>query len=103
MGQVKSNQVVDNEVRKNPFVALPRDFVTLEKTEENSLVKEENNATNFLSDNKGVPKTPAIISVISQSANFNPDGTSVIDLVLEVEDVGTFEYEVRVTKDAGNI
>lgn len=102
MSQVKSNQVIDSEVAKNPYVALPRDFVT---TRELTAASQQSGLTDDSAPSEyiTIPRSPAIISVINQSTSFKPDGTAVVDLILEIEDVGTYEYEIRVTKDAGNV
>lgn len=42
---------------------------------------------------------PGTVSVVSQTVRFAADGKSVIDVVLDVEDVkGAVTYDVRVTK-----
>lgn len=43
--------------------------------------------------------TPEIVGIVSQQVRRAPDGTNVIDVVIEVSDVvGATNYEFRVTK-----
>lgn len=43
--------------------------------------------------------TPQTITIISQTIRIAPDGSSLVDVVIEVEDIpGVTNYDVRVTK-----
>ena len=43
--------------------------------------------------------TPKILGIVSQTLRRHPDGTTVVDVVLNVSDiVGYDKYEVRITK-----
>lgn len=49
-----------------------------------------------IDDELGVPGT---FSIISQTVRTAPDGTQVVDIVIDVEEVeGAVKYEVRITK-----
>lgn len=49
-------------------------------------------------DTPGTLQTPQTISVVSQTVRITADGTTVVDVVLAVEDIaGATNYEVRVT------
>lgn len=67
--------------------------VTLDQTIPSSDVLDEpDNASTSLS-------APQTLTIISQTVRISPDGTSVVDVVIEVEDVpGAESYELRVTK-----
>ena len=43
------------------------------------------------------PEAPDSITIISQTIRTAPDGTQVVDVVLEVDDDGTTNYNVRKT------
>lgn len=50
------------------------------------------------------PRPPAILGVQEQIISYQPDGTTKIDLILQIEDVsGAVEYDIRVAKDSGNL
>lgn len=49
-------------------------------------------------DTVDVLQTPQTISIVSQTVRFTPDGQSVVDVVIAVEDVlGATNYEVRIS------
>jgi hypothetical protein len=130
--QIKPTQITTGRgVRRNPNVPLPRDLdqsqmpegiITVDGTiatsgQSNGTVAATNSdqsaasgGTTVLSPDTAVqaesfvPRTPAILSVKSQTVGFQPDGTAKVDLVLVVEDIdGAVEYDIRVAKDAGNL
>ncbi len=112
MAQIKSNDIIQEENKRvNPINPLPRDLAQSGITDGNSPVPtiktetkiEESTAPNQV-DPARIPEAPAVLSVKSQTVRFTSDGTSVIDLVLVVQDVAdAVEYDVRVTKDAGSV
>lgn len=45
------------------------------------------------------PEVPEILGIVSQTVRHSDEGTKVIDVVIEVEDIpGITKYEIRVTK-----
>jgi len=101
MGQIKSNQIVEQQqLMQNLISPLPRDlFVEMTAStnieSNNSIIAEQSAVSN-------IPATPAILGVKEQQITFSGDGSSKVDLILQVEDVATaVEYDVRVTKIAG--
>lgn len=112
--QIRSNKVIKPADRRlNPLFAYPRDldveFTAQDIAEETGLENELDWAGSDHSDygpslGGGVPQTPTIIGVKEQRVIISDDGTATIDVVLEVEDIsGVDEYEVRISKDAGNL
>lgn len=124
MNQIRSTQIIPiKEISQNPFVAPPRDL-TLNTKESNGNTTTAPNLVELLrtasraegvashaldygaalNDATAPPGVPAIIGVKKQSVNMHDDGTSTIDLVLNVQDIpGITEYDIRVAKDAGTL
>lgn len=104
MGQIKRNQILPEiEKRPNPAVGLPRDLYSSPQRDL-SVPNVSPSESAPVNGPVGVPQAPAILGIKEQIVIFNPDGTAKIDLILEVEDVDTaVEYDVRVTKVAGNV
>lgn len=108
MNQIRSDEIIHSDPQTiNKTSALPRDFertgfVGEEEIQEipvNQMVSSSN-----LTNGSRVPETPAILSVVSQEIRFGPDGKAIVDIILEIEDVANaVEYDVRVTKSAGNL
>lgn len=47
----------------------------------------------------GKLRAPSTLSIVSQKIRRNPDGSAVVDIILDIEDVpGNIKYEIRVTK-----
>ena len=50
-------------------------------------------------DNDEELQVPGTFEIVSQTVRTSPDGSQVIDVVIDVEDVdGAVKYEVRITK-----
>lgn len=50
-------------------------------------------------DDEGVLAVPDGFSIAEQSVRTGPDGTQVVDVIIEVDDIdGAVNYEVRLTK-----
>lgn len=123
MNQVDLDQIIDVDAPENTVKPIPRDLGgsllslpmrrfglgsspvrqgdlgsgTDGSTESGDIVDSPNQPPSL-------PATPALISIKSQTVKIKPDGTSTVDVVLEVEDiVGVTDYEVRIAKSAGNI
>lgn len=80
----------DNE-EELPDASADIDFQTETLIDEESELDEEE-----VGDELGVPGT---FEVISQTLRTAPDGTQVVDVVVDVEDIeGAVKYEVRITK-----
>lgn len=121
--QIKPNQVVQQPEKKiNPYSAQPRDLDILLSTQPTSqLIANTSGAQSSGSVDLGIndpsnssastgdlvlapPAVPAILSVVSQSVVYGPDGKATIDVIIEVQDVvGSAEYDVRVAKSAGTL
>lgn len=116
---IKQNQVVaSKEVLGNQFSAIPRDLRAnvghLQDANESKASQAQVDSSN---DDSTVavyhqaeaetivrtnPPTPYLVSIKSQTVNPKPDGTFTVDVVLDVSGT-TIEYEVRISKDEGNI
>ena len=125
--QIKPTRILPERItRTNPYSGLPSDleslrrgtpkdvpldeFASSEEAGVDSVDVDTGTATAGSVETLGAaiveptPTTPAIIGVKEQVVGFNPDGTTKIDLVLEVEDVeGAVEYDIRVAKGEGNL
>src|SRR5690349_19575529 len=112
MSQIKPIQIIPGRENKvNPISALPIDLNPAQRsllldpvrTVENPTSDQgiglsgDESASNSttssltvetaLAESDPVPATPAIISVKDQIIKFMPDGTTKIDLILEVQDI----------------
>lgn len=112
MEQIKQSQILHEETKSpNPIVGFPRDLTYLASTSNKVLDVQTPNSTvdngnSILPpvEQDPVPHTPAIIEIKEQIVIFNADGSAKIDVILGVEDVeAAVEYDVRVTKNAGNV
>lgn len=103
MVQVKQSQIITEEYKNpNPALPTPRDLAVNATTETVNDINSNSVVPN--NDSVSVPQAPAILSVKEQIVNFNADGSAKIDLILEIQDVDSaVEYDIRVTKGAGNL
>jgi hypothetical protein len=123
MSQIKPTQIIPSKVSStSPNVAMPvdldpnqRSLVIENKVSLGNLsidpqtgnILDQNTSTgteSLLQQDDATPSTPAIITVKQQVVKIMPDGTSKIDVVLEVQDIpGAVEYDIRVAKSAGTV
>lgn len=127
MAQIRATQIIPvRELEQNPYVSPPRDLALNTKEGNGTAAPKTsltvplapageniapvvtpgglNNYGEGLNDAAQPPAVPHIISVKQQIVNIHDDGTSTIDVILNVEDVkGVTEYDIRVAKDAGNL
>ncbi len=119
MAQVNASEIIYSGSKKgNRFSAPPRDINDVREVsgvkvsgDSGGLGETGNGGQGYnntdsptLSPGNGViPDTPFIIGIESQTVS-NAGNKSVIDVVLNVTDVpNAVEYEVRITKSAGNL
>ncbi len=118
MKQINSDQIVDNGIPENTVKPIPRDLADVKtslgksglgfttntgtpSTEGGSLTS-PGSPTDPIST--PIPDTPALIGVKSQNVKIKDDGTYLVDVVIEVEDIrNVSDYEVRISKGAGSI
>jgi len=120
MEQIRESQIIPtSKVAPNPYVSPPRDYRlntdsidildTLKPVIQETLVSDDTNTSganygDAVNDAAQLPAVPHIISIKEQIVNVHDDGTTTIDVVLNVEDVkDVTEYDIRVAKDAGNL
>lgn len=120
MEQIRSDQIIPTKVADNTVTPIPRDLgqviginrkklglVQTDPTTGNSSNPDSpsgNDAVEVINPSSSIPSTPQLIAIKSQSVNIKPDGTTVIDVILDIEDVkNAVEYEVRIAKGAGNL
>jgi hypothetical protein len=125
MEQIRATQIIPvRELNQNPYVAPPKDLELNTKEANGTAVPKTSidvptnsgvdiepvlnpgglNYGDALNDAAQLPAVPHIISVKGQIVNMHDDGTSTIDLVLNIEDItGVTEYDIRIAKDAGNL
>lgn len=114
--QIKPTQLTPStNIRPNPNVGLPRDLrqavqqpagpdVNLSGLNLTELILQgsEQIIESAVALESVVPQTPIILAIKSQSVVIQTDGTTKIDVVLEIQDVDhAVEYEIRVAKNAG--
>jgi hypothetical protein len=119
MEQIRSDQIIPTKVADNTVIPIPRDLgqvigINRKKlglvlpdpsgTSSNPDVPTGGDAVEVINPGSSIPSTPQLIAIKSQSVNIKPDGTTVIDVILDIEDVrNAVEYEVRIAKGAGNL
>jgi hypothetical protein len=125
MEQIRATQIIPvRELNQNPYVAPPKDLSLNTKEVNGTSIPKASidvatqtgvdhdpvlnpgglNYGDALNDAAQPPTVPHIISVKEQIVNMHDDGTSTIDLVLNIEDIkGVTEYDIRIAKDAGNL
>lgn len=124
MEQIKSDQVVPAKVAENTVVSIPRDLGQIIGDKRKSLgfsdvqTRSDNTTPigttpdipssidpiDIINQPTNLPGTPQLKSIKSQTISINPDGTASVDIIIEVEDISNaIEYEVRITKGAGNL
>jgi len=122
MEQIKSDQIVPNKVADNTINSIPRDLgqavgdrrkkplglIVADgpggSTSNPDAISPVNDSVEVLNPASKLPATPQLIAIKSQTVNIKPDGTAAVDIIIEVEDVrNAVEYEVRITKGAGNL
>lgn len=125
MEQIRATQIIPvRELDQNPYVAPPKDLELNTKQANGTAVPKASiavpetsgvdydpvlnpgglNYGDGLNDAAQPPAVPHIIGVKAQIVNMHDDGTSTIDLVLDIEDInGVTEYDIRIAKDAGNL
>ena len=107
-------QVNDSNVIKTPAVVVDQRFFFPEDVIDIKQKSSKSSITNSYSDSDSITDTysagdptvliggldaPRYLTIISQTARITSDGKTLIDVVLEVEDVpGATHYEIRVTK-----
>jgi len=123
MEQIKSDQIVPTKVADNTIYSIPRDLgqATGDNRKKSLGLNISNNPDGVTSNNPDVsspindsveilnpvskiPSTPQLIGIKSQTVNIKPDGTAAVDIIIDVENIkNAVEYEVRITKGAGNL
>jgi hypothetical protein len=125
MEQIRATQIIPiRELNQNPYVAPPKDLELNTKEANGTAVPKASisvpsntgvdydpglnpggvNYGDALNDAAQPPAVPHIIGVKEQIINIHDDGTSTIDLVLNIENInGVTEYDIRIAKDAGNL
>lgn len=120
MNQIKPTQITEIQPKRpNPNISLPRDLKSFVPSSDaldqlsgataSKLASSVNSIDLIDVEEQApldqiVPQTPVILSIKSQTIGFQPDGTSKVDVVLEIQDVdNAVEYEIRVAKNAGNL
>lgn len=120
MAQIKDTNIVKTpEVVLNPVFFMPPDVVDIkvgyeDTTQENianttySDIIDGQDATDFdvtsgqstdTTESGETPMPPQFMNVVEQTVRIAPDGKSVVDVVVEFEDLlGNNEYDVRITK-----
>jgi hypothetical protein len=113
--QIRDTNVVKTpEVVINPAFFLPPNVIDMRSGTETEF-EEEDVALNDIvdsddidtapipdadeSDDSGLP-APENFSVVEQIVRIGPDGNAVVDVIIEFEDQGHNEYDIRVTKAA---
>jgi hypothetical protein len=81
------------DIPEEPTEVDPETGIDIEYVDPNDMVSDSN------PDEYEDLQTPQWLTVLSQTIRIAPDGRSVVDVILEVEEVmGAEEYELRVTK-----
>lgn len=115
--QIKPTQLLSEPIKRvNPSTGAPRDLrielipSDLIDTSVTSTIASTDISAGFSEETASTPletvspQTPVILSVKSQTVTFQSDGTSKVDIVLEIQDVEhAVEYEIRIAKSAGTI
>jgi hypothetical protein len=58
-----------------------------------------NNIDDGLEDSEDFIQVPEYVRIVEQQIRFAPDGTAVVDVIIEIDEVASAtEYDVRVTK-----
>lgn len=115
MKQISSDQIIDNSIADNAVKPIPRDLADVKSSSPKSDLS-FTNSTGIPSDSASIPnsstspisisppETPQLIGIKSQVVKIKEDGTYAIDVIIDVEDIrGVSDYEVRISKSAGNI
>jgi len=98
----KQNQPVKK--RMHPFFEVPPNVLDLVPDEELVIDndEEDNDDTDPLDDSlesEELPAVPTNFTIVSATSRFGPDGSQIVDLIIEVEDVeDVIQYDVHVTK-----
>ena len=122
MEQIRSDQIVPTKVADNTVIPIPRDLGQLvgnNRTKKLGLIIPDppggsssnpdsispvNDSVEVINPVSQIPPTPQLIGIKSQTVSIKPDGTTLVDVILDIEDVrNAVEYEVRITKGAGNL
>lgn len=113
MTQIKPSQIIsDQNSRENLDTALPVELIqqgqqtnisTLNTSKPTDIQSQIINSPLSSGENT-TPQTPYVKSIKSQLVNFQPDGTTTIDVTLEVTDINNIsQYEVRISKKVGSL
>lgn len=109
--QIKDTNVIKTpEVVINPAFFLPPDVIDMRSgytdtfEEEDVSVDEVFDADDPIgtddSEEDARLEAPENFSVVEQIVRIGPDGNAVVDVIIEFDDNGHNEYDIRVTKDA---
>jgi hypothetical protein len=119
MSQISTSNVIKTpEVVLNPAFFLPPDVIdvrvadTSDPSQEDEVTYDDvvdvddilvEDTPNVSIDDDGeggeILPTPQWMTIIEQQVRISTDGTAVVDVIIELEDVtGATEYDVRVTK-----
>lgn len=113
--QIKDTNVVKTpEVVIHPSFFLPPDVVDMRVGSSSDTIEEDDVALNDIVDDDDfvddpVPDdtevdaglaAPEGFSIVEQIVRIGPDGNSVVDVVIEFDDVAPTEYDIRITKAA---
>lgn len=114
MKQIDSDQIIVNDIPDNTINPIPRDLGPLKASVSGksglSLFNISGSNGNLEFDSAPptpsvpLPDTPNLIGIKSQTVKIKEDGTYVVDVIIEVENVrNVSDYEVRISKSAGNV
>lgn len=88
----------------NPMFAIPDgvdelyydENILADETDEDNFAEESDADAGI--DYSDQPDTPQVLQVVEQIVRMDASGNEVVDLIVEVEDVGVEDYEFHVTK-----
>jgi len=109
--QISANQIIAvDPVSK--YVSLPRDlpqgdtpfqYRTIDVATGQTIGDSQAYGTQ-VNTGTAIPSTPTVLGIKEQTVRFSSDGTAVIDVTLDLANVSeAIEYDIRITKDAGNV
>lgn len=122
MEQIRQDQVVPSKVPNNTVLPIPRDLGQVfgaGRTKKLGLILPDGtpnvdgspgsivqpgDSIENINKPSTIPGTPSLIAIKSQTINIKPDGTAVVDVILDIENIkNATDYEVRVSKGEGNL
>jgi hypothetical protein len=109
--QIKDTNVIKTpEVVINPAFFLPPDVIDM-RSGYTDTIEEDNVSFDDVfdaddpvspdtTDEEGGLEAPENFEVVDQIVRIGPDGNAVVDVIIEFDDEGHNEYDIRVTKEA---